>query len=140
MILGIKNQNSNRKRNKFLKYFPFSPYKHMNLISVNSGISKLMLEDFNQLFYLTNKVLLNYLYAHWHTYCLWFSMAALVPEWKTGYISCSTDCKPLEAKNNYLLSIFLQKLAIPPLNHSFSLSHWVASQGVCTLSPRIKYL
>lgn len=36
----------------------------MNLISVNSGISKLMLEDFNQLFYLTNKVLLNYLYAH----------------------------------------------------------------------------
>lgn len=43
---------------------PFSPYKHMNLISVNSGISKLMLEDFNQLFYLTNKVLLNYLYAH----------------------------------------------------------------------------
>lgn len=64
MILGIKNQNNNRKRNKILKYFPFSPYKHMNLIPVNSGISKLMLEDFNQLSYLTNKVLLNYLYAH----------------------------------------------------------------------------
>lgn len=36
----------------------------MNLISVNLGISKLMLKDFNQLSYLTNKVLLDYIYAH----------------------------------------------------------------------------
>lgn len=46
-------------------------------------------------------------------------MAALVPEWKTGYISCSTDCKPLEAKNNYLLSIFLQKSGNPSFESQF---------------------
>lgn len=62
-ILVQSNQN-NRKRSEILKYLPFSTYKHMNLISVNLGISKLMLKDFNQLSYLTNKVLLTYMYAH----------------------------------------------------------------------------
>lgn len=39
----------------------------------------------------------------------------------------------------YCLS-FYKKVAIPPLNHSSSLSHWVASQGVRTLSLSIQYL
>lgn len=35
---------------------------------------------------------------------------------------------------------FLQKVAVPPLNHSSSLCHWVASQGVCILPHRIQHL